>query len=94
MSRLDVIIAREYQTGNGDTKTAFTKIGTVFPSKDGKGYNGTLDLPMPYSLNREGRLEMRFMLREPLPARDDAPRGNTPSRALPRDFDDLNDPPF
>ena len=93
MSRLDAMIATDYQTSNGDSKTRWTKIGTAWPAKQGGGYSIVLDaLPLP-SMSRDGKLECRILLREPLPARDE-PRGNTPSRTSPRDFDDLNDPPF
>ena len=94
--RLDALIVREYQTSNGDTKAAFTKIGTAWPAKQGAGYSIVLDaLPLP-SMSRDGKLECRILLREPLPARDDAPRNGTPARnnRAPVDDDLGDDVPF
>lgn len=92
--RLDALIVREYQTSNGDTKAAFTKIGTAFPNKQGAGYSLVLDaLPIP-AMSRDGKLEVRILLREPLPARDDAPRNGTPARNNRATADDLDEIPF
>lgn len=93
--RLDALIVREYQTSNGDTKAAFTKIGTAFPNKQGAGYSLVLDaLPIP-AMSRDGKLEVRILLREPLPARDDAPRNGTPARNNRAPVsDDLDEIPF
>lgn len=89
--RLDALIVREYQTSNGDTKAAFTKIGTAWPAKQGAGFSIVLDaLPLP-SMSRDGKLECRILLREPLPARDDAPRNGTPARNNRAPVDDLDD---
>jgi len=96
MSRLDAMIATDYTTGNGDNKTRWTKIGTAWPAKQGAGYSIVLDaLPLP-SMSRDGKLECRILLREPLPARDDAPRGNgTPARNNRAPVsDDLDEIPF
>ena len=88
MSRLDAMIAREYTDRDGNSKTAWARIGTAWPAKQGAGYSIVLDaLPLP-SMSRDGKLECRILLREPLPARDDAPRGNgTPARTKPSQFD-------
>ena len=101
MSRLDAMIAREYTDRDGNSKTSWTRIGTAWPAKQGVGYSITLEaLPLP-SMSRDGKLECRILLREPLPARDDAPRGNgrqAPAGRAPVDsadnFDDLNEVPF
>ena len=98
MSRLDAMIAREYTDRDGNSKTSWTRIGTAWPAKQGVGYSITLEaLPLP-SMSRDGKLECRILLREPLPARDDAPRSRSASDAegraqsTPRDLDD--DVPF
>jgi len=94
MSRLDAMIATDYVTSNGDSKTRWTKIGTAWPAKQGAGYSIVLDaLPLP-SMSRDGKLECRILLREPLPARDDAPRNGTPARNNRAPVDDLDDVPF
>ena len=96
MSRLDAMIATDYVTSNGDSKTRWTKIGTAWPAKQGAGYSIVLDaLPLP-SMSRDGKLECRILLREPLPARDDAPRNGTPARnnRAPVDDDLGDDVPF
>ena len=86
MSRLDAMIATDYQTSNGENKTRWTKIGTAWPAKQGGGYSIVLDaLPLP-SMSRDGKLECRILLREPLPARDDAPRGNGRSSTVQREL--------
>ena len=91
MSRLDAMIATDYVTSNGDSKTRWTKIGTAWPAKQGAGYSIVLDaLPLP-SMSRDGKLECRILLREPLPARDDAPRNGTPARNNRAPVDDLDD---
>jgi len=96
MSRLDAMIATDYVTSNGDSKTRWTKIGTAWPAKQGAGYSIVLDaLPLP-SMSRDGKLECRILLREPLPARDDAPRterAQSSPRRAPVD-DDLDQIPF
>lgn len=67
MSRLDAMIARDWTDSSGATKTQWTRIGTAFPARQGEGYTITFDaLPLP-SLNRDGKLECRVMLRPPLP---------------------------
>ena len=85
------MIATDYVTSNGDSKTRWTKIGTAWPAKQGGGYSIVLDaLPLP-SMSRDGKLECRILLREPLPARDDAPRNGTPARNNRAPVDDLDD---
>ena len=96
MSRLDAMIATDYVTSSGENKTRWTKIGTAWPAKQGAGYSIVLDaLPLP-SMSRDGKLECRILLREPLPARDDAPRterAQSSPRRAPVD-DDLDQIPF
>jgi len=94
MSRLDAMIAVDYTTSSGENKTRWTKLGTAWPAKTGTGYSIVLDaLPLP-SMSRDGKLECRILLREPLPDNRDAPRQQTRAATLTREFDDLNDPPF
>ena len=94
MSRLDAMIATDYVTSNGDSKTRWTKIGTAWPAKQGGGYSIVLDaLPLP-SMSRDGKLECRILLREPLPARDDAPRGNGRAQSTPQRGELDDDVPF
>jgi len=60
--RMDVLVPREYEA-NGEKKTAFTKIGAAFPSRNGDGILVTLDaLP----------IGNRLILK---PAREDGQRG-------------------
>ena len=88
MSRLDALSVREYQDSTGQTKAAFTKIGTAFPNKNG-GYTLILDaLPLP-ALDSDGRLQTKLLLKEPQP-RDGAAR--QPARGGGGAFaDDLDD---
>ena len=89
MSRLDAMIATDYTTSTGDNKTRWTKIGTAWPAKQGPGYSITLDALPLQSMSRDGKLECRILLREPLPARDDAPRGGR--QQAPAGREELND---
>lgn len=68
--RLDAMIAREYQSG-GETKTAWTKIGTAWETKNG-GYRVQLDAYPAPQINRDGKSEVSFLLMPP--------RENTGSR--------------
>ena len=46
-NRLDALMAREYKTNDGEVKTAFTKIGVAFETRNG-GWSVTLDaIPAP-----------------------------------------------
>lgn len=40
--RYDLLTVREYER-NGETKTSFTRVGVMFPSKNGDGFNIQLD---------------------------------------------------
>lgn len=45
--RLDALIGREYEAKDGQKKTAWTKIGVAFPTKNG-GYSVQLEaIPAP-----------------------------------------------
>lgn len=75
--RMDAIVARDYVTRDGEAKTAFTRIGTAWPTKN--GYRVVFDaLPLP-SLNDKGALETVVLLmppREPsrsAPAAEESP---------------------
>jgi len=54
-------IVRNYQAPNGEEKTSWTLVGSVWPHKDGKGFNVALKgIPL------DGRLVIR--VDEPKPA--------------------------
>lgn len=47
--RYDLLTVREYER-NGEKKTSFTKIGVMFPNRNGDGFTISLDaLPIPTS---------------------------------------------
>ena len=47
-NRYDAVTARKYTDRNGNEKTAFTRIGTMFANRNGDGFNVVLDaLPIP-----------------------------------------------
>ena len=74
--RLDAMTARQYVDRNGETKTAWTRVGTAWATKNG-GWSITFDaLPLP-SLNDKGALETRVLL---MPPREDNARS---ARATP-----------
>src|SRR5688572_27679855 len=59
MTRYDVMTGRSYTDRNGDQKTAWTKIGTLWPLRDREGFSLTFDaLPIP-STNKDGAIECR-----------------------------------
>jgi hypothetical protein len=65
--RWDALSVRNYIDRNGETKTAFTRIGTMFANSKG-GFSLTLDaLPTP-SLSDKGAIETRILL---VPPKDD-----------------------
>jgi hypothetical protein len=94
MSRLDAMIARDFTDRDGNNKTAWTRIGTAWPAKQGTGYSIVLEaLPLP-SMSSDGKLECRILLREPI-ERDVAPRNNgTPARSNRADDLDGDSVPF
>ncbi len=58
-TRYDAVISRKDKTG----KTRWTKIGSMFPSKEGDGFNIVLDaLPMP---NAEGQAWISLFVPKP-----------------------------
>lgn len=58
LQRLDVLATREYQTGHGETKTSFTRIGVALPNRRGDGYTLLLDaMPAPV----DGQFKMLLM---------------------------------
>ena len=75
--RLEAMTARQYKDRNGETKTAWSRIGTAWATA--KGWSITFDaLPLP-SLNDKGVLETRVLL---MPPREDNRSGaNAPARS-------------
>lgn len=58
LPRLDAVAAREYTTGQGETKTSFTRVGVALPTKRGDGYTLLLDaMPAP----TEGQFRILLM---------------------------------
>lgn len=60
--RLDALVARDY-VQNGETKTAWTKIGAAFESQG--GWSIQLDALPIASLDKDGKITCRIILREP-----------------------------
>lgn len=83
--RLDALVAREYADRDGNKKTAFTKIGVAFATKNG-GWSLTLEaLPLP-TMGERG-LETRILLMVPKP-REDRPAQRQEQRSTSYDRDD------
>lgn len=79
--RWDALSVRNYIDRSGETKTAFTRIGTMFANAKG-GFSLTLDaLPTP-SLSDKGAIETRILLVVPKP-RDDDRGGGAADRDAP-----------
>lgn len=69
VDRMDLLATRPYQK-DGETRTAFTKIGVAFATKNG-GWSLSFEaLPLP-SLNDKGGIETRVLMMPPKP-RDEA----------------------
>lgn len=61
--RMDLLATRSYQK-DGETKTAFTKIGVAFSTKNG-GWSLSFEaLPLP-SLSDKGTIETRVLMMPP-----------------------------
>lgn len=72
--RFDALAIRNYIDRNGETKTAFTRIGTMFANSKG-GFSLSLDaLPTP-SLSDKGAIETRILLVVPKPRDGDSGGG-------------------
>jgi hypothetical protein len=74
--RYDALGVRNYVDKNGETRTAFTRLGTMFANSKG-GFSLTLDaLPTP-SLSDKGAIETRILLVVPKPRDDDRGGGGS-----------------
>lgn len=69
--RFDLMTGRKYTTRDGQEKTAWTRIGTMFRSKSGEGFNLQLDvMPLPDKDSGSIRIQA-FIPKE----RTDGPQG-------------------
>lgn len=72
--RYDLIVGREYGT---EGKTAWTRIGSAWPAKNGGGFSLTFDaLPLP---GKDGAC--RVLMREPQARNDVSSRASRPGHA-------------
>lgn len=62
----NVLMAREYTTKDGETKSAFTKIGVAFPMKDKDGFQVSLEAIPLQSIGKTGKLECKLLLMPPM----------------------------
>ena len=70
--RYDLLAARPYIDGQGEEKTYFSKIGTVWPMKDRDGFSITFDaLPVPSI--KDGKVETRAIAMPPKPRDGEQP---------------------
>jgi len=89
--RMDAVTARRYKDRDGNPKTAWTRVGSAWPTSN--GWSITFDaLPIP-ALNDKGEMECRVLL---MPPREDnrapAPRSGARAPAASAGIDD--DIPF
>lgn len=81
--RMDLLVARQY-TRNGETKTAFTRVGTAWQNT--KGYSLVFEaLPLP-TINDKGVLETRVLM---MPPRDNGGTAKPASDAPASGDDDV-----
>jgi len=79
--RYDALAVRTYIDKSGETRTAYTRIGTMFSNS--KGFSLTLDaLPVP-SLSDKGAIETKILLMPPKPRDDDRGGGGGHSDSVP-----------
>ena len=80
--RYDALGVRNYVDKNGETRTAFTRLGTMFSNSKG-GFSLTLDaLPTP-TISDKGAIETRILLVVPKPRDDDRGGGGGHSDNVP-----------
>lgn len=77
--RLEAFTVRKYVTGDGEEKSAWTRIGIAFPHKAGGGWSVSLDA-IPAPSIKDGHAKYEIVLRPPM-ERDGAKPGK--SRAEP-----------
>ncbi len=71
MSRMDILMTRHYES-QGETKTAYTKVGVAFPLQNG-GFRLRFEaIPVPTIY--DGKIECSMLMVEPRP-RDDQQGG-------------------
>lgn len=70
--RYDVMVVREGKDGG---KAWFTKVGTMWPAKNGEGFTIVLDA---------NPIDGKLIVRVPLPKRDEDQRGNDGGRGAGR----------
>jgi hypothetical protein len=85
--RMDVVCPRSYTTRDGEVKTAFSKIGVAFQTKNGWAIQFEA-LPLPQL--EDGKLVTKALLMPPR-EQTDAPRSSGRGNAPPADFSDLRD---
>lgn len=62
--RLDAVAARDYTTRDGEAKTAFTRIGTAWATRNG-GWRVVLEALPVARLTDKGQVETSFLLMPP-----------------------------
>jgi len=78
-TRYEVTAARGYTDRDGNAKTAWTRIGTMFPMRERDGFTITFDaMPIP-QMNKDGVLEVRVMALPPKPREDNRQGGRPPA---------------
>lgn len=83
--RYDALALRTYTDGQGNQKTAYTRIGAMFSNS--KGFTLRLDaLPLP-SLNDKGQVETTVLMMPPKQD-GDAPRQQGSGQGRSRQMDD------
>jgi len=95
MERMDIMLPREYKTRDGETKTAWTKLGVAWPMKSGNGYRLVLEQPIPPSLDTDQNGNVRgithtAMMMEPRKFDDDRQPGKPRKGELPPASDTPN----
>lgn len=74
VERMDAVVVRDYVTKDGEAKTAFTRIGTAWPTKN--GWRVVLDaMPLATLNSKTNAVETSFLL---MPPKGSAPSDDAP----------------
>lgn len=88
--RMDVLMARDYVTGQGEAKTSYTKIGVAFATKNG-GWSLKLEaVPVP-TLGKDGAPMIGLLMmppRDPQSQPSQAQASSRPQASVPPKFED------
>lgn len=83
MSRMDILMTRQYES-QGETKTAYTKVGVAFPLQNG-GFRLRFEaIPVPTMY--EGKIECSMLMVEPKPREQQGQQASQPDQSTAQSY--------